>query len=154
MMNYTCAFSQSEIEKCIEWIILNMWFLQTATLFQTWPAFLKRHFKLVELAKDSKNASIFFMYMYLPKGSVFLHEHVSLENILFYLVGRTLDATEGKTGSLRQTAEEVITTFCSFLQLFLHTYSALENSALNFNVEITQQGCKEGLLRRGLFRSF
>ena len=28
--------------------------------------------------------------------------------VLFYLVGRTLEATEGKTGSLWQTAEEVI----------------------------------------------
>ena len=44
----------------------------------------------------------------------------------FCLVGRTLDVTEGKIGSLQQTAEEVMTTFCNviFLQ---HTKAESDN---------------------------
>ena len=79
-----------------------------------------------------------------------MHEHVVCKSTIF-LVGRTLEATEGKPGSLRQTAEEVFR--LQLLQLSFHTRSIPENSGLNFNVEVTQQGCKEGLLRKDLFRS-
>ena len=52
----------------------------------------------------------------------------------FFLIGRTLDATEGRTGSLRQTAEEVITMFHDIILFF----------SVGFPVQVfTRTACKE-----------
>ena len=57
------------------------------------------------------------------------------------MAGRTLEATEGKTGSLRQTAEEVMTTFCSFC-LLAQYYKILSVILL---LKLLSRGCSEGI---------
>ena len=75
--------------------------------------------------------SLFFFFSFFKQTSTMyrLQLFSTFQNKKYFnfcLVGRTLDVTQGKIGSLQQTAEEVMTTFCNviFLQ---HTWGESNN---------------------------